>query len=167
MARWLKVLQIAHILPEETVQSFPLPPRLLGVYKIASYRVFREFNRMLKRAVAEINGFSDIHVTQEYRREGRAVIAIRFRIRENPQPVLFCDPDARRVEEDNLDRRFAEAVKDLTGEDLGGLEARFEKEIIADSPMLQARFEKGGYQSPVVQAAFREHVVEQLAPAGS
>jgi len=26
MARWLNVLQIAHILPEETVQSFPLPP---------------------------------------------------------------------------------------------------------------------------------------------
>ena len=71
---------------------------LLGVEN--NYPRFMNFNqKVLKPAVAEINRVSDLKVTVDYQRQGRKVVALKFKIRrllmlpESPQPALFPDLD--------------------------------------------------------------------------
>lgn len=69
--------------------------RLMGVDGSAYYETFKHLNaKIIKPAVAEIGRSSNIIVTPEFKRRGRAVEEIRFRIRENPQLAMFEIDDA-------------------------------------------------------------------------
>ena len=64
--------------------------KLMGVDGSAYYETFKHLNaKIIKPAVEEINRSSNIVVMPEFRREGRAVSDVRFRIRENPQLAMF------------------------------------------------------------------------------
>ncbi|HZC02610.1 MAG TPA: replication initiation protein, partial [Gammaproteobacteria bacterium] len=65
-----------------------------------SYENFKKLNaRVIKPAIAAINRVSDLKVTVDYQRQGRKVVALKFKIRrllmlpESPQPTLFPDLD--------------------------------------------------------------------------
>lgn len=61
---------------------------LLGVEE-GQYEQFKYLNRdVLKPAVKEVNGFSDIRVKMETKRERRRIVALKFSIKENPQLML-------------------------------------------------------------------------------
>ena len=57
--------------------------RLMGVEDSAYYQVFKHLNaKIVKPAVAEVNAVSNIRISPEVRRRGRAVAEIRFLIEE-------------------------------------------------------------------------------------
>ena len=64
--------------------------RLMGVDGSAYYENFKHLNaKIIKPGVAEVNKSSNILLTPEVKKEGRAVAQIRFKIRENPQLAMF------------------------------------------------------------------------------
>lgn len=64
--------------------------RLMGVEDSAYYEVFKHLNaKIIKPAVDEVNRTSNVRLTPELRRMGRAVSEIRFLIEENPQLAMF------------------------------------------------------------------------------
>ena len=64
--------------------------RLMGVDGSGYYGTFKHLNaKIIKPAVAEVNRTSNITLTPELRRKGRAVTDIRFAIAENRQAVVF------------------------------------------------------------------------------
>lgn len=64
--------------------------RLMGVDDSVYYESFKHLNaKIIKPAVAEVNKTSNIIVTPETRKMGRAVTDIRFRISENPQLAIL------------------------------------------------------------------------------
>ncbi len=64
--------------------------RLMGVDGSAYYENFKHLNaKIIKPGVAEVNKSSNILLTPEVKKEGRAVTQIRFKIRENPQLAMF------------------------------------------------------------------------------
>ncbi len=64
--------------------------RLMGLDGSAYYESYKHLNaKIIKPSVAEINRTSNIHVTPEIRKQGRAVSHIRFLIKENPQLAMF------------------------------------------------------------------------------
>jgi len=64
--------------------------RLMGVDNSAYYESFKHLNaKIIKPAVEEVNRTSNIELTAETRKQGRAVSDIRFLIRENPQLAMF------------------------------------------------------------------------------
>ena len=66
--------------------SLELFRRLMGVSDSAYYETFKHLNaKIIKPAVAEVNKTSNIILTPETRKMGRAVADIRFRIARNPQ----------------------------------------------------------------------------------
>ena len=72
--------------------------RLMGVDQSAYYETFKHLNaKIIKPAVDEINRTSNIILTPETRKQGRAVVEIRFRIRENPQLAILDMDDGEGV----------------------------------------------------------------------
>ncbi len=70
--------------------SLDLFRRLMGVEDSVYYGVYKQLNaKIIKPAVAEVNKTSNILVTPEIRKRGRAVTDIRFRIKENPQLAIL------------------------------------------------------------------------------
>ncbi len=70
--------------------------KLMGVDGSDYYSSFKHLNaKIIKPAVTEVNKSSDIVIEPEFRKKGRAVTDLRFRIRENPQMAMFqiddCD----------------------------------------------------------------------------
>ncbi|MEM9578183.1 MAG: replication initiation protein [Pseudomonadota bacterium] len=64
--------------------------RLMGVEDSAYYETYKHLNaKIIKPAVAEVNRTSNIVVTPEVRKRGRAVTDIRFRIKPNPQLAIL------------------------------------------------------------------------------
>ncbi len=64
--------------------------RLMGVEDSAYYEVYKHLNaKIIKPAVAEVNRTSNIVVTPEVRKRGRAVADIRFLIKPNPQLAIL------------------------------------------------------------------------------
>ncbi|MFC3631188.1 replication initiation protein [Paracoccus angustae] len=64
--------------------------RLMGVEGSAYYETFKHLNaKIIKPAVAEVNRTSNIIVTPDTKKMGRAVTDIRFRIKENPQLAIL------------------------------------------------------------------------------
>ena len=64
--------------------------RLMGVEDSSYYEVYKHLNaKIIKPAVAEVNRNSDIEITPEFKKKGRAVADIRFLIKENPQLAMF------------------------------------------------------------------------------
>lgn len=81
--------------------------RLMGVDGSAYYESFKHLNaKIIKPAVAEVNKSSNIVITPETRKEGRAVAAIRFRIRENPQLAMFDIDDQDGVRKSSVYERL-------------------------------------------------------------
>ena len=64
--------------------------KLMGVDESAYYEIYKHLNaKIIKPAVAEVNKYSNIIVTPEVRKRGRAVKDIRFLIAENPQLAIL------------------------------------------------------------------------------
>ena len=64
--------------------------KLMGVGDSAYYETFKHLNaKIIKPAVAEVNRTSNIHLTPELMKKGRAVTDIRFLIAENPQATAL------------------------------------------------------------------------------
>nr|WP_111301726.1 replication initiation protein [Paracoccus saliphilus] len=60
--------------------------RLMGVEGSTYYEVFKQLNaKIIKPAVTEVNKTSNIVLTPETKKQGRAVTHLRFIIKENPQ----------------------------------------------------------------------------------
>lgn len=69
--------------------------KLMGVDGSTYYESFKHLNaKIIKPAVAEVKKNSDIEITAEFRKKGRAVTDIRFVIRENPQMAMFQIDDS-------------------------------------------------------------------------
>lgn len=64
--------------------------RLMGVEDSSYYEVYKHLNaKIIKPAVAEVNRTSNIVITPETRKRGRAVTDIRFLIEANPQLAIL------------------------------------------------------------------------------
>lgn len=64
--------------------------KLMGVDGSDYYTSFKHLNaKIIKPAVAEVNKSSDIVIEPEFRKKGRSVTDIRFRIKPNPQMAMF------------------------------------------------------------------------------
>lgn len=75
--------------------------RLMGVNDSAYYEVFKHLNaKVIKPAVAEVNKTSNIILTPETRKMGRAVAEIRFRIAKNPQLSILDLDDGEGLRND-------------------------------------------------------------------
>jgi len=69
--------------------------KLMGVEGSNYYESFKHLNaKIIKPAVAEVNKSSDIEITPEFQKKGRAVTDIRFLIKENPQLAMFQIDDS-------------------------------------------------------------------------
>jgi plasmid replication initiation protein len=136
---------------------------LLGVADMPSYSNFKVFNsRVIKRAVQDINKFSDISLIPEYKREARRITKIRFKIKRNSQPNLFGEPPED-DDDDNLEERYREVAATLTEEQMKALLERFETEIVENSPVLRKRYEEDGFEQRIVQYSFQQFVLDNQA----
>ncbi len=69
--------------------------KLMGVEGSTYYESFKHLNaKIIKPAVTEVNKTSDITIEPEFRKKGRAVSDIRFKIKENPQLAMFNIDDS-------------------------------------------------------------------------
>ncbi|CTQ48079.1 replication initiation protein [Jannaschia donghaensis] len=125
--------------------EMPLFRRLMGVGDSAYYETFKHLNaKIIKPAVAEVNATSNIILTPETRREGRAVAAIRFKIAENPQLGLMELDDGGAVRATDIYAR----LRDI------GVADRLARQWIAEhgearvEALLQMVEGKGGVRSP-------------------
>ncbi len=72
--------------------------RLMGVDGSEYYESFKHLNaKVIKPAVNEVNKTSNILLTAEFRKMGRQVVEIRFRIKENPQLAMLDIDDGEGV----------------------------------------------------------------------
>ncbi|MCF2906707.1 replication initiation protein [Octadecabacter sp. CECT 8868] len=70
--------------------SLDLFRRLMGVGDSAYYETYKHLNaKIIKPAIAEVNKTSNIVVSAEIKKRGRAVSDIRFLIKENPQLAIL------------------------------------------------------------------------------
>lgn len=101
--------------------------RLMGVDDSAYYEVYKHLNaKIIKPAVAEVNKTSNIILTPETRKMGRAVTDIRFKIAKNPQLSILDLDDGRglrktpvydRLREQGVSDRLARQWIDQHGAD--------------------------------------------------
>ena len=83
--------------------------RLMGVEDSAYYENFKQLNaKIIKPAVAEVNKSSNIVLSPEFRKQGRAVTELRFLIRENPQLAMFDIDDGEGVRSSDTYKRLVE-----------------------------------------------------------
>lgn len=70
--------------------------RLLGISEVDGYyQDFRKFNdKIIKPAVRQVNETSDLILEVDYQRDHRRVAAVRFRVGDNPQMLLFAQRQA-------------------------------------------------------------------------
>ena len=84
--------------------------RLMGVDDSAYYENFKQLNaKIIKPAVAEVNRASNILLTPELRKMGRAVTEIRFLIKENPQLAMFEIDDGEAMRSSRVYHRLIAA----------------------------------------------------------
>ncbi len=83
--------------------SLDLFRRLMGVEDSVYYAVYKQLNaKIIKPAVAEVNKTSNIVITPEIRKRGRAVTDIRFKISENPQLAILDLDDGAGVRKSDV-----------------------------------------------------------------
>ena len=137
--------------------------RLMGVDGSAYYESFKQLNaKIIKPAVAEVNRSSNIIVTPEFRRKGRAVSEIRFLIRENPQLAMFDIDDGEGM-------RSSQTYKRLIAM---GVSDRLARQWISEHGEEHVRSKldyvagQGGVRSPVryLAAALRDDYADKGAP---
>ncbi len=129
--------------------------RLMGVEDSAYYENFKQLNaKIIKPAVAEVNKSSNIVLTPEFRKQGRAVTELRFLIRENPQLAMFEIDDGEGVRNSQTYRRLQEM----------GVSDRLARQWISEHGEVHVRGKldyvagQGGVKSPVryLAAALRD-----------
>ncbi|MEH6739880.1 MAG: replication initiation protein, partial [Sulfitobacter sp.] len=77
--------------------------RLMGVDGSEYYESYKHLNaKIIKPAVAEVNKVSDITITPEIRKEGRAVSHIRLLIKRNPQLSILDIDDGAGLRKGNV-----------------------------------------------------------------
>jgi hypothetical protein len=88
--------------------------RLMGVDDSTYYETFKHLNaKVIKPATEEVNRTSNIEITPEFRKTGRAISHIRFRIRENKQLAMFDIDDGAAVRASGVYARLiAQGVSD-------------------------------------------------------
>ena len=83
--------------------SLDLFRKFMGVEDSAYYASFKHLNaKIIKPAVAEVNKTSNITITPEFAKKGRAVTEVRFLIRENPQLAMFDIDDSDGLRKSSL-----------------------------------------------------------------
>ncbi|WP_076449799.1 replication initiation protein [Roseivivax lentus] len=81
--------------------------RLMGVDGSAYYDSFKHLNaKVIKPAVAEVNKTSNILLEPEFRKMGRQVVELRFKIKENPQLGLLNIDDGGGIRQGVTYRRL-------------------------------------------------------------
>lgn len=81
--------------------------RLMGVNDSAYYETFKHLNaKVIKPAVAEVNKTSNIILTPQTRKMGRAVTEIRFKIAKNPQLSILELDDGEGLRNDPVYMRL-------------------------------------------------------------
>jgi hypothetical protein len=129
--------------------------RLMGVEDSAYYENFKQLNaKIIKPAVAEVNKSSNIVLSPEFRKQGRAVTELRFLIRENPQLAMFDIDDGEGVRSSDTYKRLVEM----------GVSDRLARQWIAEHGEAHVRGKldyvtgQGGVKSPVryLAAALRD-----------
>lgn len=137
--------------------------RLMGVDGSAYYEVFKQLNaKVIKPAVAEVNKTSNIIVTPETRKMGRAVTHIRFKIAKNPQ-LSILDID------DGEGTRNTPLYAQLRGQ---GVSDRLARQWIAEhgpeevAVKLDYIAQRGDVHNPVgyLRAALAKEPAQEAAP---
>lgn len=91
---------------------------LLGA-KASMYDEFRHFsNHVIKKAVAEINQVSDIHITPEFQRQMRKVTHIKFLIIDNPQRTIYTTNSTVRFDEIRASATYLRLMSHAIGDKL-------------------------------------------------
>jgi len=132
--------------------------RLMGVDNSAYYEMFKHLNaKIIKPAVTEVNRTSNIILTPETRRRGRAVTEIRFKIKENPQlAILDIDDGAGARHSQVYIRLLALGVSDRLAKQW--LTAHGEDQVAAKLAYVDQRpnvKSKVGYLSAALDGDFR------------
>jgi hypothetical protein len=132
--------------------------RLMGVDNSAYYEMFKHLNaKIIKPAVAEVNKTSNIILTPETRRRGRAITDIRFKISENPQlAILDIDDGAGARHSQVYIRLLALGVSDRLAKQW--LTAHGEEQVAAKLAYVDQRpnvKSKVGYLSAALDGDFR------------
>ncbi|MBV1865647.1 MAG: replication initiation protein [Rhodobacteraceae bacterium] len=87
--------------------SLDLFRKFMGVEESAYYASFKHLNaKIIKPAVTEVNKTSNITITPEFAKKGRAVTEVRFLIRENPQLAMFDIDDSDGLRKSSLYERL-------------------------------------------------------------
>ena len=137
--------------------------KLMGVQGSTYYESFKHLNaKIIKPAVGEVNKCSDIVITPEFRKKGRAVTDIRFLIRENRQTAMFQIDDGDGA-------RNMQVYKALRGQ---GVSDRLARQWIAEHgedyvmQKLGYMIGQGEVKSSVgyLSAALRDDYQPKLAP---
>jgi hypothetical protein len=139
--------------------------RLMGVEGSSYYEVYKQLNaKIIKPAVAEVNRSSNIELTPQVRKQGRAVTDIRFLIKENRQLPIFQIDDQEGVRGSAVYRR----LRDL------GVNDRLARQWIAEhgpthlEGKLAYLSAQPGVRSPVryLSAALRDGYGEPVSEPG-
>lgn len=146
--------------------SLDLFRKFMGVEESAYYASFKHLNaKIIKPAVAEVNKTSNINITPEFAKKGRAVTEVRFLIRENPQLAMFDIDDS-----DGL--RNSSVYERLRGQGVSDRLARqwiseHGEEYIAEKLAYVAG--KNGVKSTLgyLSAAIRQDYVKEAPPKAS
>lgn len=126
--------------------------RLLGIGDTDSYyQDFRKFNdKVIKPAVRQVNDTSDLLLEIDYQRDRRKVSAVRFRVSDNPQMLLFAQHQAAITM-----ARDASVVEEPSVED--SPEQRLEHQ-----EQLRARLAAFGLSARQIRIALASHPVSYL-----
>lgn len=102
--------------------DMPTYRKLMGVSQ-DKYAIFRDFNRrVIKPAIKEVNDYSPIHVEPEFRKEGRAVTAIRFHITKRSNKDVL-----KQIEQSEIERSIIERLQEDYGFSVPQLKILLEK----------------------------------------
>ncbi len=100
--------------------------KLMGVSR-DKYAVFRDLNRrVIKPAVAEVNQHSPINIKPEFKKGGRAIVAIRFQVSKRSATQML-----QQFEENNVKDSIANKLKNDYGLSALQLKAVMEKYEVA------------------------------------
>lgn len=87
--------------------------KLMGVVDDTKYAVFKDFKkRVIDRAISEVNLRSSVEVTPEYKRAGRKVVSIRFKVNEKGKKAPLGLRTSKTYNELELnEREFIDGLK--------------------------------------------------------
>lgn len=144
--------------------------RLMGVEGSAYYETFKHLNaKIVKPAVAEVNRTSNIILTPEVRKAGRAVTDIRFLIAENPQLAILDMDDGEGARHGPVYARLrALGVSDRLARQW--LSAHGERQVLAKLAYVESRDglrSKIGYLTAALDGPAAAQAGQGAAPATS